>query len=471
MMAMMQMPAVPKLPATMGKGGTGKAGKTSDSAETAFGEALDSATSPDAKGRKAETPNADLLAMLLAALQGQIGSFSQPAAGADASSGTAGDGRSETKVGSAGAPNQETSVRISGQTDTDRLSALLGLSEQDRSALAETSAADRANLAKLLTGQKDLPDPFVQRLQAALAKADPRLLRQLQARPVEVTATSAANAQDQLQPAQAAAAAAEPAQALRPLPAGGSHAGRTTALSQHQIEAEAARPAVPTAASDSASHAGKDGTGQKSLQGGGAELLAKTGLKAETGRTGADAGFSLAGLPNPHGSGPSLQAQHQMQGDGKLQLPSGAAVSEQHVVDQVVKGVGGAQVKETSSITVKMHPEELGQVKLELTMGKDGLKAHLHAQTQQVQDVLEKHLPKLRHALEQQGLRLDEMQVSVDSGRDGGRGFFFQQQQQGSPTPFQSIPRWSGTRTMPAAALDQPAASAGAAMSGLSVRI
>ena len=71
--------------------------------------------------------------------------------------------------------------------------------------------------------------------------------------------------------------------------------------------------------------------------------------------------------------------------------------------------------RETSSITLRLHPEELGHVKLELVMDKDSVRAHLHAQSQQVQEVLERHLPRLRDALEMQGLKIDQLQVSVDS--------------------------------------------------------
>jgi len=98
------------------------------------------------------------------------------------------------------------------------------------------------------------------------------------------------------------------------------------------------------------------------------------------------------------------------------------------------------QAKETGSVTLRLHPEELGQVKVELVMDKDSVRAHLHAQSQQVQEVLERHLPRLRDALEQQGLKIDQLQVSVDSQHHGNRETFQQHEQQ----------RFAGFQKMPA---------------------
>lgn len=117
---------------------------------------------------------------------------------------------------------------------------------------------------------------------------------------------------------------------------------------------------------------------------------------------------------------------------GSIRLSSGELLSENQVVDQVLQRIHLEGGDEQSRIVIKMHPEELGEVKLALTLEKDQLRAQLLTQSQQVQEVLEKHLPRLHEALSQQGVRLEDIQVSVDSNRHSGREFFDQQQQPNS---------------------------------------
>lgn len=129
---------------------------------------------------------------------------------------------------------------------------------------------------------------------------------------------------------------------------------------------------------------------------------------------------------------------------GVMTLPSGRQVAEAVVLDQVVTQMRGSADGESGKMVLRLHPAELGELKIDLAVEGDRLKAQLHAQTQQVQDVIEKHLPRLRDALESQGLRLDQLQVSVST--DQGRGQASQQQHQqhlgwmGRHLPSQAAP-------------------------------
>lgn len=109
---------------------------------------------------------------------------------------------------------------------------------------------------------------------------------------------------------------------------------------------------------------------------------------------------------------------------GSIRLASGEFLSENQIVDQVLERISVDRVGDQSRIVVKMNPEELGEVKLALTMEKDQLRAQLLTQNHQVQEVLEKHLPKLHEALNQQGVKLEDIQVGVDSNRHSGREAF-----------------------------------------------
>ncbi len=112
---------------------------------------------------------------------------------------------------------------------------------------------------------------------------------------------------------------------------------------------------------------------------------------------------------------------------------SSLSITEDKVVDQVIGKLTLNQTEGKSSITMNLNPEELGRVRLEMSVEGDRVRAQFHAQSQQVQEVLEKHLPRLRDALESQGLKLDEVRVDADaSQQQGGKGFYQDQRQQAS---------------------------------------
>lgn len=165
-------------------------------------------------------------------------------------------------------------------------------------------------------------------------------------------------------------------------------------------------------------------------------------------------------VPLAHGTGPMSA------GDGKsffappaheelqLRLPTGQLVPEGRILDQVVGRMTLSPEVQGGRMTLKLHPRELGEVQIDLVVEKSRVKAQLIAQNQQVQEVLEKHLPRLRSALEAQGLKLDALQVSVDSAGDGERGFFQEHRRSASPVRFAlktepPSPHEEETRTVP----------------------
>lgn len=124
-------------------------------------------------------------------------------------------------------------------------------------------------------------------------------------------------------------------------------------------------------------------------------------------------------------------------------------VPEARIVDQVVSRLGVSGASAESNLSLLLHPKELGEVRVDLVSGKDGLRAHLHSQTQMVQEVLERNLPRLREAFESQGLKISDLQVSCDGRRDGGNPTF-QQREPGQMVPSRyrvadaTEPEWLG---------------------------
>ncbi|MCD6582638.1 MAG: flagellar hook-length control protein FliK [Desulfuromusa sp.] len=117
-----------------------------------------------------------------------------------------------------------------------------------------------------------------------------------------------------------------------------------------------------------------------------------------------------------------------------VQLASGQQVAESHIFDQVVTQLSGSINGESGRMVLRLQPAELGSLKIELMVEGDRIRVNLHAQSQQVQEVLERNLPQLRNALAEQGLKIDQFQVITDKNHDQQNQFenLAQQQQNNS---------------------------------------
>jgi flagellar hook-length control protein FliK len=99
-------------------------------------------------------------------------------------------------------------------------------------------------------------------------------------------------------------------------------------------------------------------------------------------------------------------------GQGFTQASATQQVFEQSMVDQVRFRLSQGLRSGQQEVVVRMHPRELGEVRLSLTSDDGNLRAHLHVQSQQVQDVLERNMPRLREALAEQGIEVNDFVFS-----------------------------------------------------------
>ena len=99
--------------------------------------------------------------------------------------------------------------------------------------------------------------------------------------------------------------------------------------------------------------------------------------------------------------------------DKHLQSPVQAL--ENRVVGQVFMRLFTGAGRGTSSMTVNIHPPELGSVRVRIVSEHGRMSVHLNAQTQQVAGILERNLPALHQSLADQGVDIDDLQVSVGS--------------------------------------------------------
>jgi flagellar hook-length control protein FliK len=126
------------------------------------------------------------------------------------------------------------------------------------------------------------------------------------------------------------------------------------------------------------------------------------------------------------------------EGDSLL-LRDGSQLPASRVITQTIEHLSVHARGDSSVVTVKLHPEELGELQLRLVMEGDQLRVQLQTQHQQVQDVLERNFPRLRDALQDQGLTIEDFQVSLDNGQNPQRDFGASSDRQWQGRGFQQV--------------------------------
>jgi len=102
-----------------------------------------------------------------------------------------------------------------------------------------------------------------------------------------------------------------------------------------------------------------------------------------------------------------------------ITLPSGTMLQENEVLQQIAERFQVAQRMTDTHINIKLHPAELGELKIDLTVKDGSIRAHVIAQSQQVQEIIERNMAKLKVSLEDQGFTLDEITVATQSDSVG----------------------------------------------------
>jgi len=111
-------------------------------------------------------------------------------------------------------------------------------------------------------------------------------------------------------------------------------------------------------------------------------------------------------------------------GSSLYRLPTGTTVPEGTVVDQMISHFSVNKQLETGSVNLRLYPQELGELRMEIKVEQDNVKAHIVAQNPQAQEMIDRHLPRLREALEQQGLHLQHVEVTIAANDNAGNERF-----------------------------------------------
>lgn len=108
-------------------------------------------------------------------------------------------------------------------------------------------------------------------------------------------------------------------------------------------------------------------------------------------------------------------------------LPSGTMVHEDEIIRQMTEKFQVSGKHTDSRINIKLHPAELGALKIDLSVKDGAIRANVVAQSHHTMQILEKNIQKLRAVLENQGFTVDQIAVSAESESVGGFDLFDQQ--------------------------------------------
>lgn len=106
-----------------------------------------------------------------------------------------------------------------------------------------------------------------------------------------------------------------------------------------------------------------------------------------------------------HKPGELLAAGHEKE--------TGAAALRSGVFDQIVQRAALHQKDSHSEMRIDLKPEHLGQVRLQIVTENQQVSVRIVTELAAVRDMLETHLSQLKTDLQQQGLQVDRLEVSV----------------------------------------------------------
>jgi len=99
------------------------------------------------------------------------------------------------------------------------------------------------------------------------------------------------------------------------------------------------------------------------------------------------------------------------------------------VIDQIIEKVDIAQIKNGSVIDIKLKPDFLGSLSIKVEMGVDKISAEIVTNSTQVKEIITKQMGVLTSTLNDKGIKIDTIKVSVSSdANDVLYGHFNEQQ-------------------------------------------
>lgn len=124
---------------------------------------------------------------------------------------------------------------------------------------------------------------------------------------------------------------------------------------------------------------------------------------------------SFSQLITPAFNTPLTSSSLNLNGLPQTTLPSGNVVYEEQVMQQIQHQFNINANKAQSNINIRLHPAELGELKISLAIKEGTVRVNVIAQSHQTQEILERNMPKLKAILEEQGLFVDDISITQAS--------------------------------------------------------
>lgn len=127
------------------------------------------------------------------------------------------------------------------------------------------------------------------------------------------------------------------------------------------------------------------------------------------------------GVPGP--SQQALPTQPVQEGNPTPPAPSPSLTEElaREIVSQVVEKVKVEVGRGLQKMDLQLKPDFLGGIRIEVVLSKEAMTVHISAQTEEAKRLLETHLVEIQRGLENQGFRVDGLQVSLLAQGENGR--------------------------------------------------
>ena len=87
----------------------------------------------------------------------------------------------------------------------------------------------------------------------------------------------------------------------------------------------------------------------------------------------------------------------------------------ENIVRQITEKITVSAANDETTLELQLHPASLGNVNILLTSGKDGVVAKFTAQNEIVKEAVESQMTQLQQKFEQQGIRVNSIEVTVSS--------------------------------------------------------
>ncbi len=110
-----------------------------------------------------------------------------------------------------------------------------------------------------------------------------------------------------------------------------------------------------------------------------------------------------------------------------ITLPSGTVIQQEEVIRQISEHLQLSRRALDTRVNIQLHPAELGELKIDLSVKNGSVRANVVASSQYAQEIIEKNMVKLRTILEGQGFTIGEITVTSKSDTAGDFNLFDRQ--------------------------------------------